>query len=146
MAVHDDTYRLDARDKPGLLMAMMRALAGNARIALEGDLSRCAVSRLVGASGVETAALRRGTLFPKQDFTVLPLEPDTLQPILEAVLPEGRLVDGLEHVQIEKDGGLAFGAFDGFHPRATECGPAVPVALLEALVAQGILRSFRRAG
>jgi hypothetical protein len=33
-------YWLDPKDKPGLLVNMMKFLAGDARIALEGDLNK----------------------------------------------------------------------------------------------------------
>ena len=39
--IENDRYWIVPRDKPGLLVAMMHALAGNTRISFEGDLSRC---------------------------------------------------------------------------------------------------------
>src|SRR5438094_4041514 len=98
----DDRYWLVARDKPGLLVAVMRALAGDAHISFEGDLSRCrGLFAMPGASTEETDALRRQTLYPVQEFVVLPLEPETVRPILAEVLPEGRVVLDIIHVQIE---------------------------------------------
>lgn len=77
-----------ARDKPGLLIAMMRVLAGEARISLEGDLSRCrGLYSIPDAHGAETVVLRRNTVVPIQGFVVPPLEPETIQPILQHVLP-----------------------------------------------------------
>src|SRR5438552_2787504 len=112
----DQQYWLVARDKPGLLIAMMRALAGDAHISFEGDLSRCReLFDLPGASMQETEVLRRQTLYPVQDLVVLPLEPDGIRAILDAVLPEGRVVHDIVHVQIETAGRLEFGAYDNFH-------------------------------
>ncbi len=34
-------YLIDARDKPGLLVAFMKEFEGNARITFEGNLSKC---------------------------------------------------------------------------------------------------------
>lgn len=141
----DERYWLVARDKPGLLIAMMRALAGNAHISFEGDLSRCQLSAIPGASGEESEALRRNTLVPRQDFVVLPLEAENIRRILAEILPSGRVVHDIIHVQIEKNGRLAFGAYDNFHPECIVAWSAVPRALLDQLQAKGILRSFELA-
>ena len=133
---------LVARDKPGLLAAMMRALAGNSRISFEGDLSGCDFSRIAGTSVDETECLRRATIYPRQDFVGCPLEPETIKPILAEVLPEARVVHQIMHIQIEKDGRIAFGSYDNFHPECIVAGPGVPMALLEQLQASGVLRSF----
>ncbi|MGH7173881.1 MAG: hypothetical protein ACRELG_26685, partial [Gemmataceae bacterium] len=111
-----EQYWLVARDKPGLLVSMMRALAGEAHISFEGDLSRCRrLFAVPGASTDETEVLHRATIWPMQDFVVLPLEAETIRPILDEVLPEGRVVHDIIHVQIERMGRLEFGAYDNFH-------------------------------
>jgi hypothetical protein len=138
-------YWLRARDKPSLLVALMRALAGNAHVSFEGDLSHCQLMALPGASTEETEVLKRNTLVPRRDFVVLPLEAHTLRPILEEILPEGRAVRDVEHVQIEKEGRLAFGAYDKFHPECIFAGPGVPRILLEELLAKTVFRSFEEA-
>ena len=43
-------YLLSVRDKPGLVIAVMRALAGNAAVSVTGHLLRCS---LVGMPGSE---------------------------------------------------------------------------------------------
>jgi len=53
------------------------------------------------------------------------------------VLPERRAIERIIHIQIEKDGVLAFGACDNAHPDCVVAGPGVPVALLEQLQASG---------
>jgi hypothetical protein len=86
-------YSLDVRDKPGLLAAIMQAFAGDAQISFEGDLSRCRLRAIPGASDAETPVLCRNTVSPRQDFVVLPLETETARPILDAVVPEGGIVN-----------------------------------------------------
>jgi hypothetical protein len=136
------TYLIDARDKPGLFIAIARALAGGAQVSFEGDLSCCGLQRLADASAEETVALRRNTLWPREDFVVLPLETDTLKPILAEVLPEGRLVKAIIHVQISKLGRLAFGAYDNFHRDCTVAFDPSLIPLLDALQAKGVIRSY----
>ena len=120
----DARYCLEAKDKPGLLVAVMRLLAGeDVQISFEGNLSQCGLATLPGASNTETAALKRATIQPELDFIVLPLGPTNVRAILEHVLPAWRAV---VHVQIEKHGTLQFGAYDNFHPACIVVGPAVP--------------------
>ena len=138
-------YYLVARDKPGLLIAMMHALCGTAHISLEGDLSECRLGEIAGATDQETSVLKRNTLWPRRDFVVVPLEADTVRPIMDRVLPQGRIVHDVIHVQIEKNGKLEFGAYDNFHPECIGVGPAVPETLLQELQCRGVLRSYKLA-
>lgn len=138
-----DRYWPVARDKPGLLIAMMRRLAGEARISLEGDLSRCSFPPNLDPSGDETQALRRHTASPKQDFIVLSLTPESVRPILDVILPDNRYLDDIIHIQIEKAGELQFGSYDQFHH---ECivgfPPGVTPELLHQLQSSGVIRSW----
>jgi hypothetical protein len=138
-----EKYRLVPRDKAGLLIAMMKALAGNAHISFEGKLLQCEFPPELDRSTEETATLRRGTIVPVQDFVVLPLEQETIRPILDTVLPNSRFMNDVIHVQIEKGGALQFGAYDYFHPDCVGCGPDVPQQLLEQLRLGGVLRSYQ---
>jgi len=132
-----------ARDKPGLLIAMMRQLAGGASISFEGNLSRCAFGPDFQPSGEETPSLRRQTVWPKQDFVVLPLLSESVRPILDVILPDNRYLDDIVHIQIEKGGQLQFGSYDQFHP---ECivgfPPGVTPELLDRLQSSGVIRSW----
>ena len=137
-----DRFRLKARDKPGLFVAMAKALIGNAHVSFEGDLARCGLVAIPGAMSIETAVLKRNTRSPIQDFVVLPLESGTISAILAAVLPGARIVHDVEHVQIERKGQHEFGAFDNFHPKCVGCGSGVPRELLDRLLLSGVLRSW----
>jgi hypothetical protein len=112
-------HLLKVRDKTGLFTAIIRFLAGNAHVSFEGHLS----------------------MAPTLDFVVLPLEERTVRPILDA-LPQGKIFRGIIHVQVEKDGVLAFGAYNSFSPGCVATGAAVPVSLLEQLKKRGIIESF----
>jgi hypothetical protein len=137
-----DRYWLVARDKPGLLIAMMRALAGNAHVSFEGDLSRCSFPADLGPDSKETPTLRRQTLVPELDFVVLPLEPVNVQPILDVVLPDRRFMSDINHIQIEKNGSLEFGAYDNFHPECIVCFLGVSPDFLDELQESGVIRSW----
>ena len=136
-------YWLQARDKPELLIAMMRVLAGDAHISFEGDLSRAgSLMSIPGASTEETPVLRRNTFVPVQDFVVVPLETTTLPRLIRESSRPDRLTHDVVHVQIEKGGSLEFGAYDNFHPKCIGVSSRVPLSLLHALHRKGILRSF----
>jgi hypothetical protein len=70
------------RDKRRFLAAALAELAGDAQVSFEGDLSMTSLSDVPGASNDETQVLKRGTLWPKQDFVVLPLEAEMVGPIM----------------------------------------------------------------
>ena len=137
-----DRYWIVARDKPGLLIAMMRALAGSAHISFEGDLSRCVFPPELDPSAYETPTLKRQTLVPKLGFVVLPLSPDVVQPILDVVLPDRRFMNDIIHIQIEKSGRLEFGSYDSFHPECIVCFLGVGTDFLDALRDRGVIRSW----
>ncbi len=139
----DERYWLQARDKPGLLIAMMRLLAGDARISFEGDLSHADSLFLIpGASREETPVLRRNTTDPVQDFVVIPLDATTLPALIREAAVSDRLTHDVLHVQIEKSDALEFGAYDNFHPECIGVAAGVPLTVLEELRQKGVLRSF----
>jgi hypothetical protein len=125
-------------DKRRLLLAMMEELAGDAHISFEGDLRALPLFSTPGASQEETVTLKRNTLWPKQDFIVLPLEPSMGKAIISGV--GGTLPRTIIHIQIEKNSLIQFAAYDRFHPECILFGKAVTQAVLESLVSQGIMR------
>ena len=118
----------------------MQELAGTARISFEGDLSATGVSRIADASGDETLALKRNTLWPKQEFIVLPLERGLVKTIISAIgetIPKTVI-----HIQIEKNNRLELGLYDRFNPKTTFFGPALTSSFLNQLQAEGIAREW----
>jgi hypothetical protein len=137
------TYSLDVRDPIELVRALISELGPGGHLSLEGDLSRLDKSVRAIASSEERAGLRRNTLIPQQDFIVLPLDDKSI-PLIEAqVLHSVGLRRRVIHVQIEQAGELVFGAYDDFHPECVWVSEAVGADLLERMVAEGILRSFK---
>jgi hypothetical protein len=98
-----------------VLLALMEALAGDAHLSFEGDLHGFRLREIAGAIDQETATLKRNTRWPDQDFVVVPLEPATVRPVFSAI--GGNVPRRILHVQIEKGGKLAFGAYDRFSTR-----------------------------
>lgn len=136
---------LSVRNRPRSLTAMMRALASNnSRISFEGWLSATDLHRLEGIDTEGNAILKRNTLSPKLDFLITPLT-DQSEPLIERAIhaklafKAGR---GLIHVQIERDGELAFAAFDSFQHCVVKRS-AIPPTLVLDLLEQRILRTPR---
>jgi len=125
------------KDKTRFLLAIMQALAGDTHISFEGDLRDFRLSGFGGASDRETTCLRRNTLWPKQDFVVIPLEPGTETAILSAI--GGQVPKRIIHIQIERDGVLQFAAYDSFDPECLFWGPALKPEFLESLTVEGVL-------
>ena len=120
----------------------MIELAGNARMSVEGNLSRCQFEDGVVVIREETAILKRNTLAPTQDFAVLRLVPEAVPAIFKQVMAAG-LNRAIIHVQIERDGVLELAAYDNFYPESLFTGPSVSPALLSELKNTNVLREFR---
>jgi hypothetical protein len=137
-----DRYWPIARDKLGLLIAMMKYLAGDARISFEGNLSRCEFSQDLNPTYEQAPALERQTLYPREEFVVLPLEDATIRSILGVILPDNRYLKDIVHIQIEKHGELQFGSYDNFHDECIVCYLGIPTSLLDDLQSKGVIRSW----
>jgi hypothetical protein len=129
----------DVRDKPAFLHRLMLELAGDSRISLEGDLSRCQFSDELIVSYDDTGLLKRNTLYPRQDFVVLRLTKETVGPIFEQISSAG-LKSAIIHVQIERHEAMELGAYDNFHRECVVTGPGVSADLLAEL--KNVIRSF----
>lgn len=128
-------------DKPGLLLAIMEKLGGSVHISLEGDMHGFNLDKFSGALDKETPILKRNTIWPRQDFVVVPLESSMGQKIFPAL--SGAVPQRIIHIQIEKDGVLQFGAYDNFDPACFFWGPALNQEFVESLVSRGILKPMR---
>lgn len=141
-----DVHRLDTRDKPGLLAGMMSALASDAtNISFEGRLSNTELVQMEGVTFEETGVLKRATLAPTLDFLVLPLTHQTLPVIAKAItLKIAFGSKGIIHVQIAKNGHMAFAAYDAFDRECVVAYAAVSAALLDELMKAKVLRGYCR--
>jgi hypothetical protein len=138
-------FRLHTKHKPELLFAVMQTLAQkNARISFEGGLSHTELAKIAGASLNETEVLKRNTISPRMDFLVLPLTPETVPEIENAIVSKVAFKDyaGIVHVQIERQGSLAFVVCDQFHEDCVWVSEAIPHTLLASLVKNRVLYSY----
>jgi hypothetical protein len=145
--VMEEIYRLVTRDRPGLLFAMMHALAAeDSRISFEGRLTKTDLAKMECAVFMEIGVLKRATLQPQLDFIVLPLTQQNVSPIEKAVNSKIAFGEGgIIHVQIEKNEKMAFAAYDNFHREYVVAYPPVNPALLDKLVEARVLRNYERA-
>lgn len=135
---------IDARDKPGLLIAMMRRFVGNSHISFEGSLENLGFGNILGATSIETAVLKRQTTEPELDFLIVPLNEDTVGRIWKELSEKDHLVhEGIIHVQIESNGKLVFGGYDNFHRECVIAYPSVAVEFLKDLKDKGVIRDYK---
>jgi hypothetical protein len=128
--------RLKILDKRRFFREAMTELAGSAYVSFEGNLSSLSLSKIRGASGEETSTLKRNTIWPKQDFIVLPLEAELTKEISSAI--GGTIPKAILHIQIEKRGKLELGIYDNF--QHVGCGEALEAKFLEQLQSDGIVK------
>jgi hypothetical protein len=142
----EEIYRLDARHRPRLWAAMMHARAAeNTNVSFEGMLSHTELAQMEGVGHEESDVLKRSTLQPKRDFRILPLTPQNVSAIVKAITSKIAFGNrGIIHVQIERNGKMAFAAYDNFDRESVVAYPAVSSASLNELTMTGVLRNYIR--
>jgi hypothetical protein len=134
---------IDARDKPALLRAMMRELAGDAQISFEGTLENLDFSQVGEVIDEADSYLLRQTSSPTLDYVILPLTFESVDVIWRELSAKDHLArDGVIHTQIGKHGELAFGAYDNFHRKCVWASGAVSARCLGELKSRGVIRDF----
>lgn len=136
-------YLLKPYRKLPLLERMMGSLAGaDAFIAIEGDLADWKLSGVPPVASQPRGALKRHNEPSDDQFMVLPLQQEACVKIFREISRLG-FSKRIMHVQIEKDGALAFGAYDNFHHECVFASSAISNSLLDALVADGLAHIYR---
>ena len=127
------------KDRRQLLLAILEHCKGDSSASFEGNLSKLSLAKLEGASLDETAALKHGTRWPKQDFVVLPLERLTPTAVMAAL--GGSIPSSILHIQVAKNGKLAFGAYDNF--QHLHFGEPLNQEFIAQLASDGVLEQAR---
>lgn len=135
----EQAFWLYPRDKPALLLVMIRELSENSHILLEGNLSACDWSAVPGAvvGIVEPFRSQYGS-----DAVVLPISEQTTEMIKTCLLPGDIILRDVGAIQIEQAGQVQFMAADHFHHECVSVGSAIGESSLQQLVASGILRGY----
>jgi len=139
-------YWLDPIDKLALLSTLMRKLAGEAEIALEGEANELTAFDFSAISGV-----REGVASPFREecggksskMLIMPLNAATVEPILEELLWKDRAMQRVGAIQIQCGGQVEFLAGDNFHRECVSVGPGVTVEFLERLVGERVIAAYR---
>jgi hypothetical protein len=141
--VASTSFSLDVKRPIELVGALISHFGAGGRMSLEGDLSQLDETVRATGSNKEGLKLRRNTISPRQDFLIVELDDETIPLIRQRVLPSVGLNSRVIHLQIENGGKLVFGAYDNFDRECVWVSEVVGVDLLDRLVADGILRSFK---
>ena len=106
-------HSVEALDKLRFMREAMGLLPGGL-MSLEGKLGKLRVDDRLVVSRAPVGKLRRDTLWPRQQFAVIRLEPASLDHILQGVAAAGVELedDGILHVYMEHNGAIEFGAHD----------------------------------
>ena len=139
-------FWIDPRDKGAFLVAVMRQLSGDdASMALEMNAEDMAAFDFELIPDLLDGLIPPFTCLwgPAAKAVVLPLTSDTIRPILDQLLPEGRFVHRVGAIQIQKAGELQLLVGDNFHRECVSSGPAIPEEFLQDLAHRGIIRSFK---
>jgi hypothetical protein len=141
----NQVYWLDPIRSGDLLRAVLKALVGGSRVAIEGEadaIELCGLLMLPGAGGELSPPFRR-EYKPDSAVVVLPLESRRdARRICEMVSTEGKVRAGIEAIQVERHGRIEFLAGDGFHRECVSVGAGVPEGLLRDLTRKRIIEGF----
>jgi hypothetical protein len=156
-------YRLAVRMPIKLLEALLDLFCGAARIAFEGDLSKCDLRGIPVVANESIGTLKRSTSNktdwlrahgredllrnppePESSFVVLSIEAETRDLIKRQILPQIGLRRRVYHVLIEKSGELVFASYDCFDPDSVWITDTLPEGFLASLVETKALKAYER--
>jgi hypothetical protein len=115
-------------------------------VSIEGDLSHHLFPPELGPQFQPSTMLRRNTVWPVQDFVILPLTPSTARRTVRALLPGGHLPRNVLHLLIARHDELLFISNDRFEKGAVFVSSLFPRLLLDILVTNGTLWSYVATG
>lgn len=131
-------FELKVRKKRAALFALLDVLASDdAVVSFEGNLKHMKIDQGLRAS--EMPLVKRNTRAPVLDFIILRLEPESLSKIKQALSSVS-----VVHVQVERNGRLLFGAYDGL--QHVWISAEVGALVLDDLVKRGLLWSYAVTG
>src|SRR5215467_9092532 len=96
-------FQLRVRKPVEFVREALRCFQPSCLISLEGDLSQSDLACVPGALTEATDVLKRNTLFPKQEFVILPVTSETRDVISRQILPQIGLKQRVLHVQVSHD-------------------------------------------
>ena len=135
----EQLYWIKARDKLGLLVALMHELASsNSQIILEGDLT------IFDFTKIENYEIA-GEYKCDSDTNVISLKltEDNIKPILKQIQPSGNFAHKIRHIQIRKDDEIQLLVGDNFDNECISVGTLVSLEFLSELKNNGIIRKIQ---
>lgn len=135
-------YRLIVKQPIKLLEALLDLFCCDARLAFEGDLSKCDLRGIPILARDSAGVLKRSATDPTQGFVVLPIEPTTKDLIKRQVLPQAGLRHRICHILIESSGELAFSSYDCFDPDCVVLNAPSTEEFLSSLVKSKAIKSY----
>ena len=137
-------YQLIVKKPIELLAILIENFCGNANLALEGELSHQDFSQIPGTSKIPTNILVRNTIWPEQDFIIMPIEVGTKDLIKGKILSQVGLRTNVLHILLEKEGVLVFAAYDTFDPDSVWLSNKADKKLLEELREARIIGGYKK--
>jgi hypothetical protein len=142
IGVKNTSYRLVTRHSIDLLAAMIDSFNGNAHLFLEGDLRYFRSEQFQFLRNEPNDLLVRNTIWPLQQFVIIPLENETVHIIKRHVLNCVGIRNRVLHILMEKQGQLVFAAYDCFDPDLVMV-THTDNSFLDALITRKAIWSYR---
>lgn len=141
----ENCRRIAVRDCHAFLWQMYDHYKGEAHASFEGKISVLKLDEVTGATICETPGLKPID-GPPFDFRVIPINTVTIA-MLKKKLSAPNVLGSkglVNHTHLAVGAQPVFQAFDNFHVECSVIARMFPLDLLEAMLSNGILRSFQR--
>lgn len=141
----ENRRRIAVRDCQAFLWQMYKHYDGEAHASFEGKISALGLDEVPGATSCEIPGLKPID-GPPFDFWVVPINAVTIA-ILKKKLSAPSVLGSkgsVNHTHLAVGAQPVFQAFDNFHGECSVMARTFPLDLLEAMLSNGILRSFQR--
>jgi len=135
-------YTLHVKKALALVATVAERFRGDSLMSFEGDLSAVDFTKIAGLFRDETAALKRNTIAPRQDFVVLPLTQENVNILTARIFPRIGIRCRVLHIEVEERGHLVFGTYDQFSSDGTWITAAVGEEFVTGLVREGAVASY----
>lgn len=113
------------------------------RASFEGDLSKVHLGNIEWAKSDETLQVHRHTIWPKQDFLVVPVTQESLPQIINVIDSETAFSsDCIDHFQIELEEQIVFGSYDNLDQSCFIAYPPMLREDLDKMVESGLIASY----
>jgi hypothetical protein len=133
-------WRINVRWTVPFICAVIDFGQRDGKISFEGELGACDWSEVTGVEREPSAAHKRNTMSPVQDFIIVPLSPASVETLKRKIPPHVGLHAKVAHILISRGDKPVFWSYDWFHEGGCGTDDAFDERILPKLREGGVIR------